>query len=174
MLIKERNAACGRAQDHDKARCLRTLQHMRDFDFSSLYRSAWGRDSSPSVLNESNSPAPTSFPPYSVEQFGEDSYRLTLVVAGFAEHELQIESDNGQLLIRGCRGGVNHKGLALWQRLTGKAFHSSFQLAEHVYVLGAQLEHGLLHIELQRDLPERGRQRILINRQHSKRSDKIR
>lgn len=136
---------------------------MRDFDFSSLYRSAVGQDSSPSVLNESLSPPPTSFPPYSVEQRGDDNYRLTLVVAGFAEHELQIENHNGQLLIHGCKGGCS-SNITLWQRLTGRAFRSRFQLAEHVYVLGARLEHGLLHIELQRDLPERNRRRILINR----------
>lgn len=130
--------------------------NLRGLDFSSRAYSTLGRDHGPCLFNDSHSPSATSFPPYSIEQLGANLYRLTLVVAGFSEHDLQVENHNRKLLVRGCKGGRNSDKATLWQRLTGKIFHSNFLLAEHVSVLDAQFEPGLLHIELQHNRPHLG------------------
>ncbi|MEL6265753.1 MAG: Hsp20 family protein [Pseudomonadota bacterium] len=93
------------------------------------------------------------YPPYNIELTGENDYRVTLAVAGFAEPDLAITLQDGQLIVRGKQAETSerqylHRGIATRQ------FQRSFVLAEHVQVVGAALENGLLHIDLTRRVPE--------------------
>ena len=92
------------------------------------------------------------YPPYNIEQSAPDSFRITLAVAGFAMEDLAITMEDRALVVRGRQAEVEriylHRGIA------ARAFQRSFVLAEGVEVAGAALEHGLLHIQLQRSQPE--------------------
>ncbi len=104
------------------------------------------------------------YPPYNIEQTSETSYRITLAVAGFAEDDLSITIEDRSLVIRGrqsddCEGRVYlHRGIAARQ------FQRSFVLADGVEVGEAKMENGLLHVDLQRQVPETIVQEIKISR----------
>ena len=102
------------------------------------------------------------YPPFNIEQNGEDAYRVTLAVAGFAEAELSVTVEEQQLIIRGKRGDDEGERAFLHRGIAARAFQRSFVLAEHVEVAGASLDHGLLHIDLIRRQPETVVRRIRI------------
>lgn len=132
---------------------------MRHFDLSPLYRSTVGFDRLFSLLDTANGgeAAAPAYPPYNIERFDENRYRITMAVAGFREQDLDIEVKENALTIRGQhteeqdgqRGEILHQGIA------ARAFERRFQLADHVEVTGAKLENGLLHVDLKRELPEK-------------------
>jgi molecular chaperone IbpA len=136
---------------------------MRHFDLSPLYRSTVGFDRLFTLLNNAPSleTSPT-YPPYNIERRGENDYRITIAVAGFSEAELSIESKENTLVVRGSKEvpsdpnarTTDRKTEILHQGIAGRAFERHFQLADHVYPTGASLEHGLLHINLVREVPE--------------------
>ena len=130
---------------------------MRHFDLTPLYRSTVGFDRLASILDQvmSADVSQNTYPPYNIEKTGEDAYRITLAVAGFAEDELSIEAREGQLVVTGRKaetedGNANvlHRGIAT------RAFERRFQLADHVRAVEAKTENGLLHIDLVREVPE--------------------
>ena len=129
---------------------------MRTFDLSPLYRSTIGFDRLFSLLDQATGSEPTSYPPYNIERTGENAYRITVAVAGFSEKDLTIEARENTLTIRGSKDGVveEPKNEVLYQGIAARAFERRFQLADHVQVTGAKLEHGLLHVELVREIPE--------------------
>jgi len=100
--------------------------------------------------------ASTSYPPYNVARIDEDAYKIELAVAGFAEDELEIESHENVLTVTGSKSKADndegpdylHRGIA------ERGFDKRFQLADHVFVSGAELKNGLLSISLKRELPE--------------------
>jgi len=94
------------------------------------------------------------YPPFNIEQHGEDAYRITLAVAGFAEADLSITVEEEQLIIRGRHGDDTGERAFLHRGIAARPFQRSFVLAEHVEVAGASLDHGLLHIDLIRRKPE--------------------
>ena len=94
------------------------------------------------------------YPPYNIEQKGENAYRITLAVAGFAEADLSITVEDRQLVIRGRQADDGADRVFLHRGIAGRQFQRSFVLAEGVDVAGAAMEHGLLHIDLRRNLPE--------------------
>lgn len=94
------------------------------------------------------------YPPFNIEQKGEDAYRITLAVAGFTEAELSITVEEQQLIIRGRRAEEESDRVFLHRGIAARPFQRSFVLAEHVEVEGANLDHGLLHIDLVRRKPE--------------------
>ncbi len=103
------------------------------------------------------------YPPYNIEQSGEQSYRITLALAGFGEADLSITMENNQLVIRG-RQADDAEGRAFLHRgIAARQFQRSFVLADGVEVSGAQLENGLLHIDLAREEPETIVRTIPIN-----------
>lgn len=103
------------------------------------------------------------YPPYNIEQRGEDAFRITLAVAGFSEADLSITVEDGQLLLRG-RQAPEPKGREFLHRgIAARPFQRSFVLAEHVEVSEAGLDNGLLHIDLVRRRPEPVVQTIKIN-----------
>ena len=130
---------------------------MRQFDLAPLYRNTVGFDRLFALLDQSAGvdAAPT-YPPYNIERTGENAYRISVAVAGFAENELSIEAKENTLTIRGDKAAdkAEQKGEVLYQGIAGRAFERRFQLADHVVVKGAKLENGLLHVDLVRELPE--------------------
>lgn len=127
---------------------------MRTFDFSPLYRSTVGFDQLQSLLDsvsrEAGSP---TYPPYNIERLGENNYRISMAVAGFAESDLSIEAKPNVLTISGKREESENTDY-LHQGIAGRSFERRFQLADHVEVKGASLANGLLHVELERKIPE--------------------
>jgi HSP20 family molecular chaperone IbpA len=102
------------------------------------------------------------YPPYNIEQRGEDAYRITLAVAGFAEADLAITLENGHLIVRG-RQAEEEEGRAFLHRgIAARQFQRSFVLADRVEVSEARLDRGLLHIDLVRRRPEVNVQTITI------------
>ncbi len=103
------------------------------------------------------------YPPYNIEQSGERSYRITLAVAGFAEDDLSITVEDRQLVIRGRQKEDSEERIFLYRGIAARQFQRSFVLADGVEVSGATMEHGLLHVDLQRAAPETVVQTIAIN-----------
>ena len=130
---------------------------MRTFDLAPLYRSTVGFDRLFSMLDQvSGFDSGSTYPPYNIERTGENAYRITLAVAGFAENDLSIEAKQNTLTIKGEKQtkADEKKGEVLYQGIAARAFERVFQLAEHVEVKGAGLENGLLHVDLVRQVPE--------------------
>lgn len=103
-----------------------------------------------------------AYPPFNIEQRGADSYRITLAVAGFADDELAITIDNGQLVIRGKRQEDGRERHYLHRGIAARQFKRSFVLADRVEVVDASLQHGLLHIDLMRRQQETAVRKIEI------------
>jgi molecular chaperone IbpA len=96
-----------------------------------------------------------TYPPYNIERTGEDAYRISMAVAGFAEADINIEAHRNVLTVKGERKEENGEGSELLYRgIASRAFERRFQLADHVEVVGATLKNGLLHIDLKRSVPE--------------------
>ena len=123
-------------------------------DLSPLYRTAIGFDRLASMLENANRLESAGYPPYNIVVTGEDEYQITMAVAGFTDDELSIESKQNELTVSGEKAGSEDDGQFLHRGIATRSFERKFQLADHVFVKGARLEHGLLHIELYRELPE--------------------
>ena len=131
---------------------------MRTFDFAPLYRSTVGFDRMFSLLDqvgevEGSKPG---YPPYNIERTGENAYHISVAVAGFKDADLSIEAKENTLTIRGEKQPSDKELGAdiLYQGITARTFVRSFQLADHVSVTEATLEHGLLNVGLLREVPE--------------------
>lgn len=129
---------------------------MRHFDLTPLYRSTVGYDRLATILDQvmSAEAGQNGYPPYNIEKTGDDAYRITIAVAGFAEDELSIESREGQLVVAGRKAETEEKGGFLHRGIATRAFERRFQLADHVRAENAVTENGLLHIDLVREVPE--------------------
>jgi molecular chaperone IbpA len=132
---------------------------MRQLDLTPLYRSTIGFDRLFNLVDQAAGfEAAPSYPPYNIERTGEDSYRISVAVAGFAESELSVESRENSVIIRGSKEtkveSEPGKKDVLYQGIAARAFERRFQLADYVFVKSASLEHGLLHVDLLRELPE--------------------
>jgi len=129
---------------------------MRTFDLSPLYRSTVGFDRLFSLLDQSAGfETGSTYPPYNIERTGENAYRVSIAVAGFSGEELSIESKQNTLTVKGEKAQPGEvKPEVLYQGIAARAFERVFRLADFVEVRSATLEHGLLHIELVRELPE--------------------
>lgn len=127
------------------------------FDLTPLYRSTVGFDRLASLLEsmahaEGNG---SGYPPYNIERIGEDEYRITMAVAGFSPEDLNVEVKETSLTISANKTEKQgENGQVLYQGIASRNFERRFQLADFVKVTGASLENGLLHIHLQRELPE--------------------
>lgn len=139
---------------------------MQTIDFTPFYRSTVGFDRLFSRLDNLVGQEAKTYPPYNIERLGEDAYRISIAVAGFANGDIAIESKENSLSVKGAKPAESaetareflHRGIA------ERAFELRFQLADHVEVTGATLENGLLHIDLKRELPESKKPRkIAIN-----------
>jgi molecular chaperone IbpA len=137
---------------------------MRTFDFSPLFRSTVGFDRLFDLM-DSYAEQSNGYPPYNIERSDDTHYRITLAVAGFGEKDLNIEVKEGVLTVTGQKEPVEGDNPSyLYQGIAGRAFERRFQLADHVEVRAAKLENGLLHIDLERLIPEEKKpRRIAIN-----------
>lgn len=125
------------------------------YDFSPLFRTAIGFDRLARLVDTAaGAAAAESYPPYNIEKTSEDSYRLTLAVAGFNESELEITVKDNTLLVAGRVAAEAPKGQVLYRGIAGRAFERRFVLADHIVVEGAELKNGLLHIGVKRVVPE--------------------
>jgi HSP20 family molecular chaperone IbpA len=102
------------------------------------------------------------YPPFNIEAVTEDAYRITLAVAGFRDEDLAITVEDRQLVIRGRQAEDDDGRVFLHRGIAGRAFQRSFVLADGVEVAGAAMEHGLLHIDLKRAVPDTVVQTIAI------------
>jgi molecular chaperone IbpA len=129
---------------------------MRTVDFSPLHRSFIGFDHLASLIDAANrNEKQSGFPPYNIELLAENKYRITMAVAGFTESELAIESENNTLKVTGTKGNkAKVERNFIHQGIAERNFERKFQLGDHVKVMGADMENGLLHIDLEREIPE--------------------
>ncbi|MEL6767489.1 MAG: Hsp20 family protein [Pseudomonadota bacterium] len=138
---------------------------MRTIDLTPLYRSTVGFDRMANMLDQvmAGENAAPSYPPYNIEKTGDDAYRITIAVAGFAEGELNAEVRDQVLTITAKRAQKADapKRTYLHRGIAERGFERRFQLADHVRVNGAALENGLLHVDLVREIPEALRPRTI-------------
>lgn len=104
------------------------------------------------------------YPPYNIEQSSENSYRITLAVAGFSDDDLSITLENSQLVIRGRQADDSAERIFLHRGIAARQFQRSFVLADGVEVAGASMENGLLHVDLRRQAPDAVVQTIKIGK----------
>ena len=124
-----------------------------DFDFAPLWRSTIGFDRLFEMLEETVRVAPAdNHPPYNIEKTGDETYRVSLAVAGFTPDQISITYQPGLLVVSGKKA-KGQGGDYLYQGMTDGAFERRFNLAEYVEVTGARLADGLLTIDLVRELP---------------------
>jgi len=125
------------------------------YDFSPLYRSTVGFDRVFDLLDQATRVEPlTNWPPYNIEKVGEDQYRITMAVAGFAPDEIELVQQESTLLVTGQKQAEPEDGQVLHRGIATRAFKQSFNLADHVKVTSAGLDNGLLTVELKREIPE--------------------
>jgi molecular chaperone IbpA len=125
------------------------------FDLTPFYRSSVGFDRLFRLLDEAQSVETQAYPPYNIEKTAENAYRITMAVAGFAQDELSIEAKGNLLTVTGKKDvKANGNTEYLHQGIAGRSFERRFHLADYVEVKGADLNHGLLHISLVREVPE--------------------
>ena len=129
---------------------------MTTFDFSPLYRTSVGFDRLASMMSSATrQDQGNGYPPYNIRTIGEDHYQITMAVAGFSEAELDITTENNRLLITGKRADEeDEQGEYLHRGIATRSFERRFNLADHVKVVSANLQNGLLHIDLEREIPE--------------------
>jgi len=130
---------------------------MRAFDYSPLYRSTIGFDHLFNLLDSASKlDIGPAYPPYNIELTGENAYKISLALAGFADNELEVEVKEYLLSVRGQKTEASEReGRSfLHQGIAARSFERRFQLADHVAVTGAKLANGLLEIELKREIPE--------------------
>ncbi|NOH71487.1 Hsp20 family protein [Vibrio pectenicida] len=127
---------------------------MRTVDFTPLYRNAIGFDRLFNMM-EATSAKNTSggYPPYNIEQKDENHYRITMAVAGFSDQQLELTQKENTLIVKGERKEEESKNY-VYQGIAERDFERKFQLADYVKVVGASMENGLLHIDLEREIPE--------------------
>lgn len=135
---------------------------MRPFDFAPLYRSTVGFDRLFHMLdNMGNGGEDVGYPPYNIERLAENSYRITMAVAGFTRDEISVEVKETALTVKGEKKPEETKREFLHRGIAQRGFERRFQLADYVEVTGADLKDGLLHIDLVRNIPERMRPRTI-------------
>jgi molecular chaperone IbpA len=124
-------------------------------DFAPLFRTAIGFDRLARAMDAAQDAAPApSYPPYNIERTGEDSYRLTMAVAGFGPGDVEITVKDNTLFVAGRVGNDAPKNELLYRGIAARAFERRFALADHIVVEDAELLNGLLHVGLKRVVPE--------------------
>ncbi|MBL0515161.1 Hsp20 family protein [Aeromonas bivalvium] len=126
---------------------------MRSIDFSPLYRSAIGFDRLANLIESAASNGNAGYPPYNIEQLGDNDYRISMAVAGFTQEELELSFQENLLTVKGNKQADSERHY-LYQGIAERGFERRFQLADYVRVKGADLKNGLLHIDLAREVPE--------------------
>ena len=125
------------------------------YDFTPLFRTAIGFDRLARLVDTAQAaPAANAYPPYNIERTGDESYRLTMAVAGFGADDIEMVVRENTLVIAGRVKAEEATGEVLYRGIAGRAFERRFVLADHIQVDGADLRNGLLHVGLKRVVPE--------------------
>jgi molecular chaperone IbpA len=134
---------------------------MDGFDFSPLFRSTIGFDRLARLVDSATRVDSTalSYPPYNIEKMGDDAYRLTMAVAGFAPDEVDVTVHQNTLLVTGKAKKEEDEGRYLHRGIARRAFERRFSLADHIKVTGASLDCGMLHVDLVHEVPEEAKPR---------------
>jgi molecular chaperone IbpA len=129
---------------------------MRTIDLTPLHRFAVGFDHMQRQLDQMAhmDGGETSYPPYNIEVLGDNEYRITMAIAGFGEKDLDITVENAHLTVSGHIEQDDAPHQYLHHGIAARTFERRFQLADHIKIRGAKLDNGLLHIELEREVPE--------------------
>lgn len=129
---------------------------MRNFDFAPLYRSSVGFDQIANLMDRvlTNDTTTQSYPPYNIEKLDDDAYRISIAVAGFSDADLSVEVREKALIVSGRKADEGKDKTYLHRGIATRAFERRFHLADHVQVTGAAHRDGMLHIELERQVPE--------------------
>ena len=128
---------------------------MRPFDFAPLYRSTVGFDRLFQLLDGGVEGEASTYPPYNIERKADNAYRITMAVAGFTKDEIDIQVKEQSLTVKGEKKADDKERQFLHRGIATRAFERRFHLADHVEVPGADLQDGLLHVDLVRNVPER-------------------
>ena len=137
---------------------------MRTYDLTPFYRSTVGFDRLFSLLDQASSDGSPGYPPYNIERTGENTYRISVAVSGFSQGELSIVAKENTLTIKGDKTANENgkdKSEVIYRGIAARAFERIFQLADFVQVKDASLEHGLLHVDLVREIPEANKPRTI-------------
>lgn len=140
---------------------------MRTIDFTPVFRSTIGFDRMARLVDAayqaSESSAQNSYPPYNIEKLDEDSYRITMAVAGFGESDIDVTVKENSLTVSGKveKDESTPAQTYLHRGIATRAFERKFDLADHIVVTGAAMENGLLHIDLVREVPEEKKPRTI-------------
>lgn len=136
---------------------------MRNYDFAPLWRSTVGFDRLFDLVANAQHAAEDNYPPYNIERLSDDQYLISLAVAGFAPEDIEITAKQNLLTVEGVRKEKQERDY-LHHVISTRAFKRQYSLADYVRVQGANFEHGLLRIELFREIPEAMKpRRIAIN-----------
>ena len=129
---------------------------MRSFDFAPLYRATVGFDQIADLMDRvlTNEGTQPSYPPYNIEKLDDDSYRISVAVAGFSDNDLNVEVRENALIVSARKANEEGEKTYLHRGIATRAFERRFHLADHVHVRGASHVDGMLHIELVREVPE--------------------
>ena len=139
---------------------------MTTIDLTPLYRNSIGFEPVSSLFDNAfrSEQGNAGYPAYDIEVLDENGYAITLAVAGFVQDELDIQVEPGLLIVKGKKDSDKDKRKYLYQAIANRSFERKFSLADHVEVVGAKLDKGLLTIELKQELPEAMKpRRITIN-----------
>jgi len=127
---------------------------MRTYDFSPLWRSTVGFDHLFDLINNTQLPEINdNYPPYDIVRTGEESYRISLALAGFSPEQITVTAQQNRLTVAGSKGDAGQQDY-IYQSIAARPFERHFSLADHVEVVEAKLENGLLQIDLVRRVPE--------------------
>ncbi len=148
---------------------------MRTIDFSPLFRHSVGFDRMQRMLDSATrmDSSANAYPPYNIEQVGEDNYCISMAVAGFSEQDLDVTAKENTLVVSGKIADEDEDKTYLHRGIAGRAFERRFELDDHIKVVGGSLVNGLLNIDLQREVPEEKKPRkIAIETKESGRIEK--
>ncbi len=148
---------------------------MRTIDFSPLFRHSVGFDRMQRMLDSATrmDSSANAYPPYNIEQVGEDNYRISMAVAGFGEQDLDVTAKENTLVVSGKMADESEDKTYLHRGIAERAFERRFELDDHIKVVGGSLVNGLLNIDLRREVPEEKKPRkIAIETKESRRIDK--
>ena len=127
---------------------------MNAFDFAPLFRTAIGFDRLARTMDAVSGGSDLSYPPYNIEKTGDDSYCLTMAVAGFGQDDIELTVKDNTLFVVGRAGNESRKAEVLYRGIAGRAFERRFVLADHIVVDGADMQNGMLCVALKRVVPE--------------------
>lgn len=129
---------------------------MRSFDLAPLYRATVGFDQVADLMDRAfaNEAPQPSYPPYNIEKTEDNTYRISIAVAGFSEPDLSVEVRENTLIVSARKADESEGRTYLHRGIATRAFERRFTLADHVRVTGATHADGMLHLNLSREMPE--------------------